>query len=250
VSFRGLRAALEMPASCARLAVGVNRVLVELLELLVEQQAWLCRSISVMPEVAPKLPSIWNGGWELKRFGWVLPPLPAGASRPLRIRWARSPSARRAQKLIFHALLQPVPPSPRALSETFAAAASSGRADRGDLAAGVHGEQVGDVAVAVVGIVHVLHPFLELAPAADPRPGRRSRRPATRFCGSGIDVEFGGGFDVVGEQIPDDLLVVGSAGLRVAVAFFQTIRPFCFTGPCSGDHPAGVMSLPSGPSTR
>ena len=51
---------------------------------------------------------------------------PTGLSRSFRIAWARSPLASRAQKLIFHALLQPVPASPRALRETLAAAASSG----------------------------------------------------------------------------------------------------------------------------
>ena len=31
--------------------------------------AWLWSSISAMPEVAPKLPSIWKGGWASKRLG-------------------------------------------------------------------------------------------------------------------------------------------------------------------------------------
>ena len=30
---------------------------------------WLCSSISAMPEVAPKLPSIWNGGCRSNMFG-------------------------------------------------------------------------------------------------------------------------------------------------------------------------------------
>ena len=35
------------------------------------RRAWLCRSISAMPAVPPKLPSIWNGGWVSKRLGSV-----------------------------------------------------------------------------------------------------------------------------------------------------------------------------------
>ena len=75
-----------------------------------------------MPAVPPKLPSIWNGGWVSKRFG-------QGVARQAPRRaclWAWSPSSRRAQKLIFHALLQPVPPSPRKISDCRAAANSFG----------------------------------------------------------------------------------------------------------------------------
>ena len=82
---------------------------------------WLCSSISVMPEAPPKLPSIWNGGWVSNIFGMVLL-----AINSLSIRKAWSPSNSRAQKLTFHALLQPVPPSPRNSSDFFAAANSSG----------------------------------------------------------------------------------------------------------------------------
>jgi len=35
---------------------------------------WLCISISAMPDVAPKLPSIWNGGCASNRFGYNPPP--------------------------------------------------------------------------------------------------------------------------------------------------------------------------------
>jgi hypothetical protein len=42
------------------------------------------------------------------------------------MRWAWSPSRRRAQKLIFQALLQPVPPSPRKMRDCLAAAKSLG----------------------------------------------------------------------------------------------------------------------------
>ncbi len=34
-------------------------------------RAWLCKSISAMPEVPPKLPSIWNGLCVSKRLGSV-----------------------------------------------------------------------------------------------------------------------------------------------------------------------------------
>ncbi|RAO31450.1 hypothetical protein PSN13_04013 [Micromonospora saelicesensis] len=88
---------------------------------------WLCSSISAIPAVAPKLPSIWNGGWVSNRLARVLL-----LSCSLSILWAWSPSSSRAQKLIFQALLQPVPPSPRAVRETRAALARAGVVD-GDI---------------------------------------------------------------------------------------------------------------------
>ena len=36
--------------------------------------AWLWRSISIMPAVTPKLPSIWNGGCASKRLAYTPPP--------------------------------------------------------------------------------------------------------------------------------------------------------------------------------
>src|SRR4030095_14590315 len=60
-------------------------------------------------------------GWVSNRFGSVL----EGSCSPSNL-CARSPSWSRAQKLIFRAMLQPVPPSPRASSETRAASASVG----------------------------------------------------------------------------------------------------------------------------
>ena len=68
-----------------------------------------------MPEVPPKLPSIWNGGCASNKLGNVFP-----ARASTSILWAWSPSRKRAQKLIFQALLQPVPPSPRKRSDCFA----------------------------------------------------------------------------------------------------------------------------------
>lgn len=81
---------------------------------------WLCSSISAMPEAAPKFPSIWNGGWVSQRLGRV-----EFFSCSESILWAWSPSHSRAQKLIFQALDQPAPPSPRAPRETLAASAHS-----------------------------------------------------------------------------------------------------------------------------
>ncbi len=75
-----------------------------------------------MPAVAPKLPSIWNGGCRSKRFGAVR----SGVSWSVSSLNERSPSARRAQKLIFQPSDQPVPASPRCSSVTRAASNSSG----------------------------------------------------------------------------------------------------------------------------
>src|SRR2546421_102777 len=49
---------------------------------------WLCSSISAMPDVAPKLPSIWKGGCKSNRFGAVR----SGVRRSVCSLWARSPS--------------------------------------------------------------------------------------------------------------------------------------------------------------
>src|SRR5258706_5603331 len=35
---------------------------------------WLCNNISVIPAVAPKLPSILKGGWGSNKIGYVPPP--------------------------------------------------------------------------------------------------------------------------------------------------------------------------------
>lgn len=80
-----------------------------------------CKSISAIPDVPPKLPSIWNGGQVSNMLGSV----PVEISSPSILK-AWSPSSSRAHRLIFHALLQPVPPSPRVFSDFFTAAASSG----------------------------------------------------------------------------------------------------------------------------
>lgn len=101
--------------------------------------SWLWRSISIMPAAPPKLPSIWNGGWAQKRFGYVPPRSPASVSAGSRSerssRSARSPSPRRAQKHIFHARDHPVPASPR-ISRVWRAAAISSGVERDICAAG------------------------------------------------------------------------------------------------------------------
>ena len=95
------------------------------------------------------------------------------------------------------------------------------RAQRGDLAAGMHGEEVRHVAVAVSRVIDVLHPFLELSPFADLRAEQFVSHGGDFRAVGGIDAEFLRSLDVVGEQVPDDLLVIGGTGLRVAVALLQ-----------------------------
>ena len=80
------------------------------------ESPWLWSSISVIPAVAPKLPSIWNGGWVSNRFVSVDS---FNCSSTILCAW--SPSLKRAQKLIFQALLHPVPPSPRVFRVSFIA---------------------------------------------------------------------------------------------------------------------------------
>ena len=82
---------------------------------------WLCRNISPIPAMLPKLPSIWKGGWVSNRFGRV-----DLLRSSLYILYAWSPSRSLDQKHIFQALLQPVPPSPLNSRVLRAAAASSG----------------------------------------------------------------------------------------------------------------------------
>ena len=83
---------------------------------------WLCSSISAIPAVAPKLPSIWNGGWVSHRLGRV-----DSVSCPASSRGRGRRRSSRAQKLTFHARLQPVPPSPRASRETAGGLGRRGR---------------------------------------------------------------------------------------------------------------------------
>src|SRR5215472_9349903 len=96
-------------------------------------------------------------------------------------------------------------------------------------------KQVGNVPVFVADIVAVLGPFHQLTPRSDPRLEQPLAQPADRGSELGIDIQQLGGFDVIGEQIPDNLLVVSDAGS---------------SGPCSGDQPSGVTSAPSGRASR
>ena len=133
-----------------------------------------------MPAVPPKLPSIWNGRVGVEEVG-------QGVARPgprSSILWAWSPSSSRAQKLIFQALLQPVPPSPRKISDCRAAANSSG-VPRGVISQpGMQAPEVRHVPVLVLRVVHVLEPLLELAVLAD-LVGRDLRAAARRAARRG-----------------------------------------------------------------
>ena len=102
-----------------------------------------------MPVVAPKLPSIWNGGWASNRLGYVPPRrsgalagLPVlGSMRRLRglgqVAFGLGEQVRQQQvgviavgsaahRFSFHASDQPVAASPRPSSDFFAAAKSFG----------------------------------------------------------------------------------------------------------------------------
>ena len=88
---------------------------------------------------------------------------------------------------------------------------------RRDLAPGVQGEQVRDVAVPVLGVVAVGHPLLELSPFADLRPyqlaAQRRQTVAIRL----VFAQRIGRVDGVGEEVPHDLLVIRHAVLGGAV---------------------------------
>ena len=154
--------------------------------------SWLCSSISAIPAVPPKLPSIWN-----------TKPLPIGcvSNRFLPVlafsSWAThscacSPSSRRAQKSMVQARLQPVCPPPaasRRSSEMRAAFARSGRAARRDLPARIQAVQMRHVAVPGLGFREVLRPLEQLAVLAGaigPQPSVRVPKPLPEL---GIDAE-------------------------------------------------------------
>ena len=124
------------------------------------------------------------------------------------IRCAWLPSSSRAQKLIFQALLQPVPPSPRARSDVRAAATSSGFVARADLPAGVQGEQVRHVPVVRCSG----RPGPPSTPAAGPTTRPAAPGPAgpawTATCGRErrLSPSARAAVSGVGEQVPDDLL--------------------------------------------
>ena len=106
---------------------------------------------------------------------------------------AWSPSSRRAQKLIFQALLQPVPPSPRSSSVFFAAAANCGVPRSVIWLLGMKAEQMRHVPVVRVGLGEILLPFLQLPAGADLEGQHLVQRGLQRRAEVGIDVEDLGG---------------------------------------------------------
>ena len=86
---------------------------------------WLCRSISAIPEAAPKLASIWkNRPPPFSRLSAEV------ESRLLMCWFARSPSSSLAQRFVYQAALQPA--LPRHVRLCF-----RGRRARPDASAGV-----------------------------------------------------------------------------------------------------------------
>ena len=82
----------------------------------------------------------------------------------------------------------------------------------GDLAAGMEGEKVGNVAVLVLGIVAVGLPFLELAPTADLGLEQIFSHRGDLVAVSLVHAEGVGRLHGVGKEIVDDFLVVRHAG--------------------------------------
>ena len=99
-----------------------------------------------------------------------------------------------------------------------------GRAGRGDLPPRVKAEKVRDVAVLVRGIVAVGFPFLQLPPAADLGLEQPVAHIGDLVAVRPVYAELVRGLDVVGEQVPDDLLVVGHAGLDRALLGRKALR--------------------------
>ena len=90
---------------------------------------------------------------------------------------------------------------------------------------------MGDVAMIILGIVLVGFPFLQLPPAPDLRLEQLVPQAGDVIAEFLVIAQHVGGLDRVGEQVVNDLLIVGHAFL---------------SGPCSGDQPSGVTSVPSG----
>ena len=63
----------------------------------------------------------------------------------------------------------------------------------------------------ILGIVPVFHPLLKLAPRSDFRTHQPVPQPGKLFAVVLIHTQFHSGFNRVGEQVPDQLLVVGDA---------------------------------------
>ncbi len=181
---------------------------------------WLCSSISAMPEVAPKLPSIWNGGCRSNMFGASR----AGVTRSRRRSCARVPSSSRAQKLIFHASDQPVPSSPRSSSVRRAAANSSG---------------VPRLVIWLLGCspyrCETCRCAVRARSSRRATPGRcrasrsasaasRSRAASTRCRKSGVDVDQLAGLRARVEQVAQDLVVHRRPGADAGVRMVRELR--------------------------
>jgi len=87
----------------------------------------------------------------------------------------------------------------------------------GNFATRVDGPEVGDVAVFVVGIIFVFHPFLQLTVPAD-SVGGDLRNHFLQFSGElSIGIQKRGGLNAGFEKGPDDLVVHGRTGYQSAV---------------------------------
>ena len=137
-----------------------------------------------MPAVAPKLPSIWKGGCASKRFGRCRRrsacPRPRreadGREQQPSSLCARSPSPRRAQRLIFQRRRPARAAVAARLERPRAASAKSRRRPGVIWSPGYESPEVRDVAVRRLGLVEVFEPFLELAVACRPGTGRSRAR--------------------------------------------------------------------------
>ena len=72
-------------------------------------------------------------------------------------------------------------------------------------------EEMRDVAMVVAYVVAILRPLLQLSPRPDLRLQQFVAQLGDLRPVVGIDIERGGGLDVVREQVPDDFLIVGDA---------------------------------------
>ena len=127
-----------------------------------------------MPAVPPKLPSIWNGGWASKRFGYVPPPLYSRLARRIDVLQVRP-----QHPVGVVAVEQPRPEVDLpGLAPAGAAVAAQlerpphgrgevRRVERVDLVAGIQPDEVRHVAVLRVLVVPVAIPLLQVAAAAD-----------------------------------------------------------------------------------
>ena len=153
--------------------------------------AWLCTSISSMPAVTPKLPSIWNGGCASNRFG-----VHAAAAAIVRIRCVDQLQQVRQQRERVVAVEQARPvidlpgqaPAGAAIAAQLVRSAHRGeelRRARRDVPARMQAEQVREVPMLRLGILELLEPLQQLPLAADaigrqPRERRLRAAPETR----------------------------------------------------------------------